>query len=86
MLMYAEFVTYSGSVIAKHDRICPRSSGFSQRSFCEADANRHRVSMLPVSGEAQFIHCTNPLSVMSTRAGKHNKRDTGWCAWETGEE
>src|SRR5436189_140940 len=33
MLVASEDAT-SGSVMAKHDRISPASSGFSQRSFC----------------------------------------------------
>ena len=44
----------SGSVIAKHERISPASSGFSQRSFCSGVPYRASTSMLPVSGAEQL--------------------------------
>ena len=44
----------SGSVMAKHDRMSPSSSGTSHRSFCSAVPNSERISMFPVSGAAEF--------------------------------
>src|SRR5215831_13858739 len=43
-----------GSVIAKHDRISPASSGFNQRSFCSGVPYRANTSMFPVSGAEQL--------------------------------
>jgi hypothetical protein len=45
----------AGSVIAKHERISPSSSGFSHCSFCSSVPNIVRISMLPVWGAAQFV-------------------------------
>src|SRR5258707_14613119 len=44
----------AGSVIAKHDRISPASSGVSQRSFCSGGPYRASTSILPVSGAEQL--------------------------------
>ena len=44
-----------GSVIAKHERISPSSSGRSHCSCCSGVPNWARISMLPVSGAAQFV-------------------------------
>src|SRR5262252_9772457 len=43
-----------GSVIAKHERISPASSGFSHRSFCSGVPYRANTSMFPVSGAEQL--------------------------------
>src|SRR5258707_14479059 len=53
MLVASEEAT-AGSVIAKHDRISPASSGFSQRSFCSGVPYRSMTSMLRVSGAEQL--------------------------------
>ena len=45
----------SGSVIEKHDRISPSSSGCSHCSCCSGVPNMASSSMFPVSGAAQFI-------------------------------
>jgi len=65
MLRASEDAT-SGSLIEKHERICPASSGASQRCDCSGVANMASSSMLPVSGAAQFIasgmiHGDHPL-------------------------
>ena len=44
-----------GSVIAKHDRIAPDASGFSQRSFCASVPTISMRCMLPSSGADRFI-------------------------------
>src|SRR5262245_8441863 len=44
----------AGSVIAKHERISPASSGVSQRSCCSGVPYRESTSMLPVSGAEQL--------------------------------
>src|SRR5215213_2340062 len=44
----------SGSVIEKHERISPSSSGWSQRSCCSSVPCSARISILPVSGAAQL--------------------------------
>src|SRR4029453_6128835 len=44
----------AGSVIVKHERISPASSGFSHLSFCSGVPYRERTSMLPVSGAEQL--------------------------------
>src|SRR5882724_9502978 len=44
----------SGSVIEKHDRISPASSGFSHFSFCSVVPYRASTSILPVSGAEQL--------------------------------
>ena len=44
-----------GSVIAKHERISPSSSGCSHCSCCSGVPNWARISMLPVSGAEQFV-------------------------------
>ena len=53
MLVASELAT-SGSVIAKHERISPSSSGRSHCSFCSSVPNMVSTSMLPVSGAAQL--------------------------------
>ena len=53
MLVASEEAT-SGSVIEKAERISPSSSGASQSRFTVSDPYRLRISMLPVSGAAQF--------------------------------
>ncbi len=53
MFVASELAT-SGSVMQKAERICPSSSGASQRSFCSAVPNIASTSMLPVSGAEQF--------------------------------
>ena len=53
MLVASELAT-SGSVIAKHERISPSSSGSSQSRCCSGVPNSARISMLPVSGAAQL--------------------------------
>ena len=45
----------AGSVIEKHDRISPSSSGCSHCSCCSGVPNWLRISMLPVSGAEQFV-------------------------------
>ncbi len=54
MFVASELAT-AGSVIAKHERISPASSGSSQSLRCWAVPNSVRISMLPVSGAAQLI-------------------------------
>ena len=54
MLVASELAT-AGSVMAKHERISPSSSGRSHRSFCSSVPNMVRISMFPVSGAEQFI-------------------------------
>src|SRR5207245_11152076 len=44
----------AGSVIAKHDRISPASSGLSHLSFCSGVPYRVSTSILPVSGAEQL--------------------------------
>ena len=44
----------AGSVIAKHERISPSSSGTSHRSCCSGVPNIASTSMLPVSGAPQL--------------------------------
>src|SRR4051812_20913287 len=55
----------SGSVIAKHDRIRPSSSGFSHSSFCSSVAKLERMPMFPVSGGLQLktsgVHSLHPM-------------------------
>src|SRR5215467_13430229 len=53
MLVASDEAT-SGSVIAKHERIAPASSGSSQRFRCSAVPYRTSTSMLPVSGAEQL--------------------------------
>src|SRR5882762_9661032 len=53
MLVASEDAT-SGSVIEKHDRIFPASSGFSHFSFCSSVPYRASTSILPVSGAEQL--------------------------------
>ena len=53
MLVASELAT-SGSVMAKHERISPRSSGASHASRCAGVANMCSSSMLPVSGAEQL--------------------------------
>ena len=53
MLVASEEAT-SGSVIEKAERISPSSSGASQSRFTVSDPYMLRISMLPVSGAAQF--------------------------------
>ena len=64
MLVASDDAT-SGSVIAKHERIVPSSSGTSHCSRCAGVANRCRISMLPVSGALQLktseAHITRPM-------------------------
>ena len=43
----------SGSVIEKHERISPATSGFMKRSFSSGEPNWCRISALPVSGAAE---------------------------------
>ena len=45
----------AGSVIEKHERISPSSSGRSHCVTCSSVANIASSSMLPVSGAEQFI-------------------------------
>src|SRR5258708_14243257 len=52
----------AGSVIAKHERISPASSGLSQRSFCSRVPKRARTSILPVSG-AEQLKTSGPISL-----------------------
>ena len=54
MLRASELAT-SGSVMQKHDLICPSRSGRSHVPCCSAVPNWARISMLPVSGAEQFI-------------------------------
>ena len=54
MFVASELATH-GSVIAKHERISPSSSGTSHSSCCSVVPNSARISMLPVSGAAQFV-------------------------------
>jgi hypothetical protein len=53
MLLASELDT-AGSVIAKHDRIAPSSSGISHSRCCPSVPNCASSSMLPVSGAEQF--------------------------------
>jgi hypothetical protein len=53
MLVASELAT-AGSVMAKHDRISPSSSGRSHRSFWASVPNIVRISMFPVSGAEQL--------------------------------
>ena len=53
MLVASDEAT-AGSVMAKHDRISPSSSGCSHRSCCSAVPNIVRTSMFPVSGAEQL--------------------------------
>ncbi len=54
-MLVASLEATAGSVMAKHERISPASSGCSQRSFCSAVPNMVRISMLPVSGAEQLV-------------------------------
>jgi hypothetical protein len=54
MLSASDDATH-GSVIAKQERISPLRSGCSHCSCCSAVPNWARISMLPVSGAAQFV-------------------------------
>jgi hypothetical protein len=54
MLVASELAT-SGSVMPKHDRTSPFSSGSSHRDFCSSEPNCWRTSMFPVSGAAQLV-------------------------------
>ena len=53
-MFVASLEATSGSVIAKHERISPSSSGTSQRSCCSGVPNIASTSMFPVSGAAQL--------------------------------
>ena len=53
-MFLASLEATSGSVMAKHERISPFSSGTSHRSFCSGVPNSDRISMFPVSGAAEF--------------------------------
>src|SRR5687768_7144888 len=69
----------SGSVIAKHERISPSSSGFSHRSFCSGVPYFSRTSMLPVSGAEQLntsdAHVTRPIVSASGAYSRFVKPD-----------
>ncbi len=68
-LVASELAT-QGSVIAKHDRISPFSSGSSHSSCCSAVPNSARISMLPVSGAAQFVaSAASRLRPISSHSG-----------------
>ena len=54
-MLVASLLATAGSVMAKHERISPSSSGCSHRSFCSGVPNMVRISMLPVSGAEQFM-------------------------------
>ena len=54
-MFVASLEATSGSVMPKHERISPSSSGCSQRSCCSGVPNFARTSMFPVSGAAQLI-------------------------------
>ena len=54
-MFVASLEATSGSVIPKHERISPSSSGCSQRSCCSGVPNCASTSMFPVSGAAQLI-------------------------------
>ena len=64
MLVASDEAT-SGSLIAKHDRISPASSGSSQRSRYIGVAKSCSSSMLPLSGALQLKtsadHGTRPM-------------------------
>ena len=59
MLVASDDAT-AGSVMAKHERISPSSSGCSQRSCCSAVPNMVSTSMLPVSG-AEQLHASDAI-------------------------
>ena len=54
-MLRASLEATAGSVIENAARISPSSSGSSHCLRCSSVANRCSVSMLPVSGAAQFI-------------------------------
>ncbi len=54
-MLVASLLATAGSVIEKHDRISPASSGSSHCALCSGVANIDSNSMLPVSGALQFI-------------------------------
>ena len=54
MLSASDDATH-GSVIAKHERISPLSSGCNHCSCCSGVPNWARISMFPVSGAEQFV-------------------------------
>ena len=72
----------AGSVIAKHERISPSSSGVSQRACCSGVPYSMSVSMLPVSGALQLKH-SGPRSErpMISHSGAYSKllRPPSWC-------
>ena len=55
-MFFASLDARFGSVMPKHERISPFSSGFSHFSFCSGVPTRSSTSMLPVSGALQFRH------------------------------
>ncbi len=54
MLVASELATH-GSVIAKHERVSPLSSGCRNRSTWNGVANLASTSMFPVSGGMQLV-------------------------------
>lgn len=53
-LQTTDSILTAGSVMAKHDRISPSSSGRSHFCFCSSVPYRTSTSMLPVSGAEQL--------------------------------
>ena len=55
-MLRASELARSGSVMPKHERISPSSSGSSHCFFCSGVPTRSSTSMFPVSGAEQFRH------------------------------
>ncbi len=53
-MLVASLEATAGSVMAKHERISPSSSGWSHCSCWAGVPNMVRISMLPVSGAEQL--------------------------------
>mmetsp|Transcript_1612 Transcript_1612/g.6359 ORF Transcript_1612/g.6359 Transcript_1612/m.6359 type:complete len:247 (+) Transcript_1612:1979-2719(+) len=73
-MLVASLDATAGSVMAKHERILPSSSGLSQRSCCSCVPYRARVSMLPVSGALQLkTSGANGHAPMASDSGAYSR-------------
>jgi hypothetical protein len=73
MLVASELAT-KGSVIAKHERVSPSSSGWRNCSRWSGVPNSERISMFPVSGALQFVaSCDSGARPMSSQSGAYSR-------------
>mmetsp|Transcript_12283 Transcript_12283/g.30072 ORF Transcript_12283/g.30072 Transcript_12283/m.30072 type:complete len:217 (-) Transcript_12283:14-664(-) len=80
----ASLLATAGSVIRKHDRMSPFSSGTSHLAFCSGVPNFTSTSMFPVSG-AEQLHASDAilhLPIISARCAYSalDKPAPSWCS------